>query len=139
MRKVLIATHGKLANGIRSALELFLGNQEELDTINAFTEGEEEDFTQSIDRFLAKVGEEDQALIFTDILGGSVNQKVVERAFEKSNVFIVTNINLPTIISLLVNEDKMTEEMIENVIAETKVSLLKKEKSSVSNDEEDFF
>lgn len=139
MRKVLIATHGKFANGIRSALELFLGNQEELYTINAFTEGEGEDFTQLIDHFLAKVGEEDQALIFTDILGGSVNQKVVEKAFEKSNVFIITNINLPTIISLLVNEDKVTEEVIENVIAETKVSLLKKEKSSVSNDEEDFF
>ena len=38
MRKYVIATHGKMAEGIRSTLEIIVGPQENLTCINGYTE-----------------------------------------------------------------------------------------------------
>jgi PTS system mannose-specific IIA component len=142
MNKFLIATHGRLAEGYKSALGLF-GKDEAVETVCAYVD--DADYTQQIQDFIDGVGEEDQAVIFTDILGGSVNQKVVllvnETRATKSNIQILTNVNFPTMLAVLLESRELTPEVMTTLLADnnTKPTLLDFEGLGVAHGEEDFF
>ena len=72
MKKILIATHGHLASGYLSSIELLAGTTEGITVINAYVE--ENDFDQELMKFVDGVTENDQIFVFTDLFGGSVNQ-----------------------------------------------------------------
>ena len=76
MKRILIATHGKMASGIRYTAELIVGQVAEIDTIDAYVTPEdnvEEKFREYFQKY-----EQDRIIVFTDLMGGSVNQKLVE-------------------------------------------------------------
>lgn len=72
--KVLIATHGMMASGVVNTLSLFT-DCNDIRYLNAYVD--ESDYTQQIVDFINQIDETETAIIFTDIIGGSVNQKVV--------------------------------------------------------------
>ena len=132
MRHILIATHGRIASGLKSALKLFL-NKAEAD----------ENYERDLELFLGEMQEGDEAYIFTDIKAGSVNQKVmaVLDGFDKRTV-LVTNINLPLLVGLLVEDDVKTPEEIKAMIEMAQpevISLEELKKNHVFTTEKDFF
>ena len=88
--KVLIATHGMMASGVVNTLSLFT-DCNDIRYLNAYVD--ESDYTQQIVDFINQIDETETAIIFTDIIGGSVNQKVVAMNHRK-NVKIITGFNL---------------------------------------------
>lgn len=70
MKKLLIATHGKLADGYRSSLSILTGMQDSVEYIDAYVD--ESDYTPKLQTFIDSVGPDDTGVIFTDIYGGSV-------------------------------------------------------------------
>ena len=66
MKQILIATHGKMASGIRYTAELIVGKMDEITTIDAYVTPEDN---------VEKKFEE--YFVFTDLMGGSVNQKLL--------------------------------------------------------------
>ena len=87
-RKFLIASHGNLAKGFQSSLDILADKGKELAVINAYVTPE--DYTPIIQTFLQSLGAEEQAIILTDLYGGSVNQKIVQEVMttKPDNVFI---------------------------------------------------
>ena len=75
MRKILIASHSELAEGMKQTLKFFAGNQIDVSAICAYVD--EESLQSKLDAFFEKVSDEDEVLIFTDLLGGSVNQAII--------------------------------------------------------------
>lgn len=75
MKKVLVASHGHLASGIRSSIDILTGMADMVEAVDCYVD--DSDFTPRIQAFIDSVGPEDEAIIFTDIYGGSVFQKVV--------------------------------------------------------------
>lgn len=136
MRKIMIASHGKLASGLHNTLALFLGELPEVTIVSAFVT--EEDFTVPMQAFIQSVADSDEAIIFTDIKGGSVNQKAVELTYGKKNFFIISNVNLPTIVSVLVNQELLTETLIQQMIAESNVCYLAATNKNQNDEEEEF-
>ena len=126
-RKILIATHGEMAKGLQSSLNVLAGKGESIEVINAYMT--DADYTPEIIQFIETVNEEDQAIIFTDLYGGSVNQKVVTEVLQakRNNIFIVSNANLAIILSLmfLAENQVITDEIIEDAIKESQVQLVK--------------
>ena len=59
----------------------------------------------------------------TDLMGGSVNQKVVPYA-QKENVFLIAGFNLPLILELAMNEDKVTKEELLDSIEESRKNMM---------------
>ena len=58
------------------------------------------------------------------LMGGSVNQKVVPYA-QKENVFLIAGFNLPLILELAMNEDKVTkEELIDGSVLYLRIYFL---------------
>lgn len=121
MRKILIATHGYLANGIKSSIDLLIGDMPNISYINAYVE--EKDLNSEIDEFLNNTNENDEIIVFTDIYGGSVNQKVFIK-FNDKDAFIITSFNLPVILELVLLDEKLTEEKINEIIEESRQQLM---------------
>lgn len=115
MKKFVIASHTKMAQGIQSTLELFVGRELDVTYMCAYVEGELE-IEKQIEVFFADLKEDDQAVIFTDMFGGSVNQKMTVAAQGKENVFIVAGFNLPVVIEVIFGAEVYTKEIIQALV-----------------------
>ncbi|CAN2924196.1 PTS sugar transporter subunit IIA [Streptococcus dysgalactiae] len=138
-RKFLIGSHGRLASGLQSSIDILAGMGQSLEIIDAYVD--DSDYTSQIDDFIAGVAADEQGLIFTDLLGGSVNQKMVTAvmASGKNNIFLITNSNLATLLSVMfLNPDEaLTKDEIVTVINESQVQLVDLNPATDSVD--DFF
>ena len=124
-KKFLIASHGKLAGGLQSSLEILANKGKDVEIINAYLT--EEDYTPKITDFIASIQSSEQGVIFTDLFGGSVNQRVVKQVLtaKKKNIFVISNTNLPVVLSLVLSpEDILTRENITATIQDAQVTLL---------------
>lgn len=61
MKKILIATHGHLASGFLSSIQLLTGKVQEITVINAYVD--ECDFEQELNVFVNQVNEQDQIFV----------------------------------------------------------------------------
>ena len=77
MKKIIVASHHKLANGFKNTLEYILPNTVEIIDISAYLENVSVD--KQIDEVLSNFTKEEQIFVFTDIPGGSVNQAFIRR------------------------------------------------------------
>lgn len=104
MVKFLIATHGYLANGFKSTLGIIMGKDiaENIETLNLFVDDDpaSDDAKTRIKDYFQNVKADEQVIVFTDILHGSVNQFIMPYVNDKT-VFILTGINLPMLCELM--------------------------------------
>lgn len=107
-RKILIATHGKLASRFKDALKIIIGDNENITVLNAFSQVENP--KDEIKSFLENLTKEDELLVFTDLMGGSVNQMLMQY-LHKYNMHLITGINLPLLCQLMLSEN-ITEQVI---------------------------
>ena len=136
-KKILVASHGKFAGGLQSSIDILTGQGSSLQVINAYLD--DSDYTDQIQAFVDGLQADDQGLVFTDLLGGSVNQRVVNvvmRSGKQEQVFIVSNVNLGTVLSLLLYPGEITPEVIDEQIQTAYPQLVR---LTQTDDEEDFF
>lgn len=132
MKQILIATHGKMASGIRYTAELIVGKMPNITTIDAYVNPDDNIVEQFNDFFSRHEGE--RIIAFTDMMGGSVNQKLMEFA-KKDNVTLITGTNLPVLLSVMLAKDDVTDEEIKGYIEESRNELkLAYEKPKEAND-----
>lgn len=138
MTDILIASHGHFASGLKSSIEILTGMGDKVKTIDAYVD--DTDYTPQIEDFIKNAKR--PAVIFTDLKGGSVNQKVMLLAGQEKDIFIVTQMNLAIIMSVLLDSEKLTKQHLEDLIKQSQVELLELEpvKDEQSNEEDaDFF
>ncbi|NLU09509.1 MAG: PTS sugar transporter subunit IIA [Tepidanaerobacter acetatoxydans] len=139
MKKILIAAHGKFAEGIRSSAEIILGKQENLYTINAYLD--ETPVKQQLDEFFKGVDlEKDTLLVITDVFGGSVNQAIISN-YQKDNIKVITGVNLPLLLELIMlDEEDVTDDKIRSIVnkAREQVILVNDALSKATGDDFDF-
>ena len=111
MKKVLIATHGKMASGMSRTIQLLVGNMAEITTIDAYVEPDDDIETQM-----------SQIFVFTDIQGGSVNQKLLKYS-ERKNVVLITGVNIPILIQIMFADDDVTVDELQKMIEEARQEL----------------
>jgi fructoselysine and glucoselysine-specific PTS system IIA component len=111
IRKFIIATHGTFAGGIKSSLDIIIGPMEHVFLIQAYAD-ENISVEAEIKKILEQINDQDELVVFTDLLGGSVTNQVIQNAL-KPNVHIVAGFNLPLIIDvLLAGNDTPLDEVI---------------------------
>ena len=64
-RRVLLASHGHLASGLKSSLQILTGDASAVTAIDAYVD--ETDFVPTIEEFLAASEEGDETIVFTDL------------------------------------------------------------------------
>jgi fructoselysine and glucoselysine-specific PTS system IIA component len=115
MRQVLIASHAHFAPGILESVELLAGKKDDMRAIPFFVDGND-DVAGKVDQVMAELSPDDELVVCTDLLGGSVNNEFLKAAMTHDNVYLVTNMNLPLLLQLaLADEDGDTAEMLREI------------------------
>lgn len=139
MKKILIATHGNAAGGVADTLKILTGIEKNVFSISAYTE--ENQLENEISHFFEKIEGEDTAIIFTDMIGGSVNQAFLPFS-DRSNVHVITGFNIPLVLELALESRAITDSLIEEKIEVCRHQMFLMKTGSAgtyTEDEEDFF
>lgn len=123
MKKIIIASHQYLAQGLKSTLEYIVPNTVEVIDINAYIENISVE--NQILTSLEQCNEEEQIFVFTDLLGGSVNQEFIEK-ITKYNIELIAGANLPIIMTIVLKlgEQDLTKDEIREAIEEARNQLV---------------
>ena len=123
MRKFLIATHGTFAKGVQSSLDIIIGPMENVFLIQAYVE-ENKGIEEELSMVMNHVSDQDELVVFTDLLGGSVTNQVLRYALQE-NVHVVSGFNLPLLVEiLLADADEPIVEVITNAITAAKEQMV---------------
>jgi hypothetical protein len=127
-------SHGTMASGIKNTVELITGTHENLISYDAYVDGHND-----VKKFISDLLEKhvkDEIILVTDVLGGSVNNEAL--MFNSySNVYVISGMNAPLVINLIISDEVDTRELIQQSIFESKdmIQFLQKVEA---NGEEDF-
>lgn len=137
MRKFFISTHGSMASGIKSSLEILMGPQNNVVVFDAYLNDKK--IEDAVENFLEDFSEDNQYILLSDLYGGSVNQ-VLYQYLGKENIFLITGINLALVIEL-VSQSEMPINSIEidNIIDEAKNTIKQCKLDNEKVVDEDFF
>lgn len=123
MKKIIIASHQYLAQGLKSTLEYIVPNTVEVIDINAYIENISVE--NQILTSLEQCNEEEQIFVFTDLLGGSVNQEFIDK-ISKYNIELIAGANLPIIMTIVLSlgEQDLSKDDIRVAIEEARDQLV---------------
>lgn len=114
MKKILLASHGKMAAGLKNTLEIFLGPTDSITAVCAYLDSSD-NYIYEIESFIHSI--HDDAIIFTDINGGSVNQKVVQLVLASNkDIPVITSMNLPIVLSIALLEEEISKDKLNELI-----------------------
>lgn len=114
-KRLLIATHSTFAEGIKNAIELIAGKQDYVYTLCAYTNNISEVETP-VKEFISSLKENEELIVATDILGGSVNNEFM-KYLTNQNLHLISGMNLPLLIELIMNiESNDTKKSILSAI-----------------------
>ena len=103
MRKVILMSHGNLAEGMLHSLEMIIGKQPQMTAVGAYLTPED-DFEQRIRILLEKTSADDEVIIVTDLFGGSVNNCCM-LYLDDPRVHILSGMNLSMLAELIAYPD----------------------------------
>ena len=136
MKKILLATHGKLAEGLKSAITLIVGEQKDITFINAYVG--DLNFEEELVKYLAEITDEDTLIVMTDLFGGSVNQTIL-RKLDLNKSYLITGVNLAVLLELaLMDAENISKETILQTVQSGKDQLMLVEMDEEPEAEEDF-
>ncbi len=139
MVKFLLASHGKMASGMKMSLDILLGHSENVSVYDAYVD--DTNITEEFDKFFASVSDDDQVIMLADMFGGSVSNMMYTR-LTRPNTFLVSGVNLALVLELVAMSacGDFTKESLETTIANSRDALkLVELDASEENTEEDFF
>ena len=132
MRQVILASHHKFAQGLADTLE-FLGAKCDFHVICAYVD--DTPLEPQVETVFDAISPDDEVLVLTDILAGSVNQKFLP--YVAPNVFVVAGVNVVLAMELCLAPAPLTAEGIQNAIDMAGQSIKLLNTIQVEDDEDD--
>lgn len=135
MRHYIIASHHLLAEGMKDTLTFLTSMTEHVHAIAAYMDDGVQ-IEDQIQEIFDQVHPEDEVIIMTDMVSGSVNQKLFPRMGE--HVHLISGVSLPAAMGLLfLPADRyVTAEDIHTVLDEARTQLVYVNECSSEDDEE---
>ncbi len=122
---------------MKDTVEMIAGQQENLEAYEAYENGTSDDsFINDLKNSLA-LSKNDDVIIVTDVLGGSVNNEATQLLKDYPNLTILTGMNLPLIITLVTTVNSgISDEKVSEAIDEGKKGVLSVNKLMTEDDDE---
>lgn len=118
--KFIIATHGYLADGYVSSIQV-LTKKDNIFAINAYVG--ENDAAQQLKTLMESFEEQEEIIIFTDLMYGSMTQ-AVSPYLNRYTVRCITGINLPLILEFILTTSTIDDAYIEHTIQEAQKQMV---------------
>ncbi|MGM0237698.1 PTS sugar transporter subunit IIA [Enterococcus sp. AZ103] len=122
-KKVYIATHGEMAEGIKNSLELIAGDSaKEIEAYSLIPGKNPQDFIRQIEEDIQE-DSETQYIILGDLYGASIVNSMVQLAGYE-NVVLLSGVNLSMALQVLLSvSESLTDSEVEMIIAESKMGI----------------
>ena len=115
--QIILASHSQMAKCLKQTVELIMGKQSNLHAIAAYDDEQESLKKQIADQITSNSNE--KYLFLTDIIGGSVNTTIAQMIDDKENMFLVTGMNLPLVLTVLTAKmDNCSSDQVANKLEE---------------------
>ncbi|SDN46234.1 PTS system, mannose-specific IIA component [Fictibacillus solisalsi] len=125
MKKYLIATHGELSKSFIETAQLIAGDAPNV-TYFEMTKLKSGDMAkEELRRILTQKQESEKFIVLTDLFGGSVSNICVELLSELKNFNVVTGVNLPMMLTMILSdEDQSIEDTISEGVQSAKAGII---------------
>lgn len=135
--KIILVSHGKLAEGMKDTVEMITGKQKNLEAYEAHKNGTSDDsFIGEIKNSIDKASGE-STVVITDVLGGSVNNEITQLLKDHQKLTVLTGMNLPLVITLVTTANSgLTQEDIEEAINQGQKGVLSINKLMTEDNDE---
>ena len=117
MKRVLLASHQTLAEGMKKTLEFIAGPQDCCDTLCAFM-SQTFDLERAVKNYMSQMKEGDERIVITDLFGGSVNNEFM-KYIGKEGFILIAGMSLPLVMEIVLNMDKDLENQVNEAILDT--------------------
>ncbi|MGL4741074.1 MAG: PTS sugar transporter subunit IIA [Sarcina sp.] len=122
MIKVILASHGTISIGIKSALQILCGNTENIISIAGYL-NDDFDLNDEIEAIFRLKDKGDTLIVLTDILGGSINNEFM-RKLETEKFYLISGMNLGLALEIfMIEENENIEENLIDIINRSKESI----------------
>lgn len=116
MKHFVIATHGHFSRELIRSAALIMGDGPEILHLCMCETTTGEEIRSQIRQKLEKCGQEDQVIMMTDVLGGSICTLCSEFLAD-SRVHVLAGVNMPMLLTVLGSWEFMdTEELIQEAV-----------------------
>lgn len=116
MTKLFLSTHGRMASGMKSSIDILMGSSDNLTVCDAYIPGENISIKDEVDKFLASCDADETKILLSDIKGGSVNQ-VLAQYSNYENVYVITGVSLALLLDLMARSfNNITKEELEELV-----------------------
>ena len=115
MRHVIIASHHRFAEGLADTLE-FIGGVENMRAVCAYVD--ETPLEEQVAAAFASVAPDDEVLVLTDILQGSVAPYISDR------VFLVAGVNVALCLELALSAEPLSTEIISAALEQARAAMV---------------
>lgn len=118
MRHYMIASHGKLVLGLKDTLEMFVGKRDDISYVAAYTDDRK--LSDIVNPIVEKLNKDDELIIITDLLGGSVNREMMQY-LSRPHTHIIAGFNYALILELVIQSSEyLTKEDVEVIIEKSR-------------------
>lgn len=107
MRSIVLASHGRLAAGMKDSLEMIAGPQHDVEVLCAYTE-EQPDAKSWLEERVLRMEAGDELVIVTDLLGGSVCNEASEFR-NRPGVRVLAGMSLGLVLSIVLGDGPVDE------------------------------
>lgn len=114
----ILVSHGKLAEGMKNALEMFFGeNMEAFTCVSLTPEKSVDAFKGELEAAIARVEQGDGVVIFADLYGGTPFNQAIQEASDSCR--LISGMNLAMVMEFLgdrLQKEEMDALSIENIM-----------------------
>ncbi len=123
MKQIVLASHGKFAEGAADTLKMVLGDIPGLHVIT-FEMDDASTIEGPARELLKSIGTIDDVYVLTDMMGSSVNTAMVNLKKEFPNIIVIAGVNFPLILSVAMPMFGAKGDALQAVVDECKSGMI---------------
>lgn len=117
--RIVVATHGRFAEGILNSFEMIVGGRGDIEALGAYLDPEV-DYARTFRRLVSEHDYSARPLVVvTDLLGGSVNNEFMQLKAEYP-FFLVAGLSLALLMGLALYPGRIDEGALRELVAQSR-------------------
>ena len=107
---IVILGHAAYPSGLKSAIELLVGNPENFEALGLYQGESPDEYKSKISLLIDQVDDGDGVLGLVDLFGGTPSNTIAQIVSLNKNIQAITGANLPMAIHAIFSRDEMTNK-----------------------------
>jgi PTS system N-acetylgalactosamine-specific IIA component len=121
MKYVILVSHGVFAQGLQSAVLMMSGSRDDVLSTSLEDGMSTEVFRENFENLIGTFNENDEVLLFSDILSGSpftISLDVLDQKNLLGNTMVFSGMNMPMVLTAVLMKDNLEGEVLKETILE---------------------